>query len=70
MFHPDFIHHYPLGKQIKSFGVFDYETSEALHLSAQEKSVILDIFQKIEMELQNPIDDFSQDVMVSYLDLP
>ncbi len=69
MFHPDFIHQYPLGKLIKSYGFFDYETAEALHLSESEKLVILDVFAKIEMELQNPIDDFSQDVMVSYLDL-
>ena len=69
LIHPDFIRNYPLGKHIKNFGFFSYAANEALHLSEKEKTVILTIFKNIEDELQTPIDDFSQDVMVSQIEL-
>jgi len=67
--HPDFIRNYPLGKNIKNFGFFSYAANEALHLSDKEKSVILNIFKNIEDELQSPIDDFSQDVIIAQIEL-
>lgn len=69
LIHPDFIRNYPLGKNIKNFGFFSYAANEALHLSEKERAVILTIFKNIEDELQTPIDDFSQDVMVSQIEL-
>jgi len=69
LIHPDFIRNYPLGKNIKNFGFFSYAANEALHLSEKERAVILAIFKNIEDELQTPIDDFSQDVMVSQIEL-
>ena len=69
LFHPDFIRNYPLANNIKNFGFFSYSTNEALHLSEKEKSVILSIFKNIEEELQSPIDDFSQDVVVTQVEL-
>ena len=69
LFHPDFIRNYPLGKIIKNFGFFSYAANEALHLSEKEKVVIQTILKNIEDELQTPIDDFSQDVMVSQIEL-
>jgi AraC-like DNA-binding protein len=67
--HPDFLRNYPLGKAIKNYGFFSYDVNEALHLSDKEKSVILNLFQQMRDELELPIDDFSQDVMVSYLEV-
>jgi len=69
LFHPDFIRNYPLANNIKNFGFFSYSTNEALHLSEKEKGVILSIFKNIEEELQSPIDDFSQDVVVTQVEL-
>ena len=69
LFHPDFIRNYPLANNIKNFGFFSYSTNEALHLSEKEKGVILSIFKNIESELQSPIDDFSQDVVVTQVEL-
>ena len=69
LIHPDFIGSYPLGKNIKNFGFFSYDVHEALHLSDREKSIILGIFNNMEEELQTSIDDFSQDVMVSQIEL-
>jgi AraC family transcriptional activator of pobA len=69
LFHPDFIRNYPLGKNIKNFGFFSYSANEALHLSEKEQQVILTILKNIEDELQSTIDDFSQDVIVSHIEL-
>jgi len=69
LIHPDFLRNYPLGKNINQFGYFSYSVNEALHLSEKEKSVITSIFRNIEEELQLPIDDFSQDLIVSQIEL-
>ena len=69
LIHPDFIRNYPLGKNIKNYGFFSYEANEALHLSEKERATILEILQQITAELHNPIDDFSQDVMISYIEV-
>jgi len=68
LFHADFIRNYSLGKLIKRFGFFSYESNEALHLSEKEKEIILNLFKNIKDELENPIDDFSQDIVVSHLE--
>lgn len=69
LIHPDFIRNYPLGKNIKNFGFFSYDTHEALHLSDKEKSIILNIFKNMEDELSSAIDDFSQDVIITQIEL-
>jgi AraC family transcriptional regulator, transcriptional activator of pobA len=69
LFHPDLIRNYPLGKTIKNFGFFNYEVNEALHLSNEEEKLVEGLVQNIEKEYQSRIDTFSQDVMVSNLEL-
>lgn len=66
---PDFFLTYPLAKKIKRYGFFSYATNEALHLSEQEKATIISIFKIIEDELNSRIDDFSQDVIISQIEL-
>jgi len=68
-FHPDFIRNYPLGKTINQYGFFNYDVSEALFLSAKEKEIVANLFGTIALELQNNIDSFSQDVLVSQIEL-
>jgi len=67
--HPDFFLNYPLAKKIKQYGFFSYSTHEALHLSEKEKETILTIFKIIEEELTSRIDDLSQDVLISQIEL-
>ena len=69
LIHPDFMRNYPLGKSIKNYGFFSYETNEALHLSEKEKTTIFEVLEHITRELNNPIDDFSQDVLISYIEV-
>jgi AraC-like DNA-binding protein len=68
-FHPDFIRNYPLGKTIHQYGFFSYDVSEALFLSAKEKEIIANLFTTIANELDSNIDGFSQDVLVSQIEL-
>jgi AraC-like DNA-binding protein len=68
-FHPDFIRNYPLGTTINQYGFFSYNVSEALFLSAKEKEIIANLFASIALELNNNIDHFSQDILVSQIEL-
>lgn len=67
--HPDFIRNYALAKNIKNYGFFSYDTNEALHLSDKEKTLIVGLLNNIEEELNTSIDEVSQDVIVSYIEV-
>jgi AraC-like DNA-binding protein len=67
--HPDFLRPYPLIQKIKKYGFFYYSASEGLYLSDKEKKSILDIFENIQNELNERIDQFSQDVIISQIEL-
>lgn len=69
LIHPDFLLSYPLAKKITQYGFFSYNTNEALHLSEKEKETIFSVFNIIEEELNSRIDDFSQDVIISQVEL-
>ena len=69
LFHPDLIRQYPLAKAIKSYGFFSYTVNEALHLSEEEEKTIEVIIQNIQKEINSRLDQFSQDVIVSNLEL-
>ena len=60
VFHPDLIKGTSLGQEIRSYSFFSYNSAEALHLSDEEKSIILDCLAKIKMELTHPIDKLSK----------
>lgn len=67
--HPDFLLGYPLAKKIRQYGFFNYTTNEALHLSEAEKNTILATLDAIKAELALPIDELSQDVLISQIEL-
>ncbi|RNL55790.1 helix-turn-helix domain-containing protein [Pedobacter jejuensis] len=69
MFHPGLIVQYPLGTAIKNYGYFSYSVNEALHLSAEEEVTIETIVKNIQKEIESRLDNFSQDVIVSNLEL-
>ena len=69
LFHSDLIRQYSLGKAIKNYGFFSYAVNEALHLSDEEEKTIEAIVQNIQKELNARLDNFSQDVIVSNLEL-
>ena len=67
--HPDFLWNTALAKIIKRYGYFDYSVSEALHLSEKEETTLIGIMQNIEQEYRSNIDAFSQNVMISQIEL-
>ncbi len=67
--HPNFLLGTSLAKKIKQYGFFSYSTNEALYLSETEKKTIISVFKIIDEELKLPIDDFSQDVIISQIEL-
>ncbi|MGN8057619.1 AraC family transcriptional regulator [Pedobacter sp. 22163] len=67
--HPDFLLGYPLARKIKQLGFFSYAANEALHLSEQEKSTIVSIYDIIRNELTSRIDDFSHEVIIAQIEL-
>ncbi|TGL60468.1 helix-turn-helix domain-containing protein [Leptospira sarikeiensis] len=69
IFHADFIRTYDLIKRIKNYGFFSYEVNEALHLSEKEEATIDSLMKNIQEEYLGSIDNFSQDLMVSYIEL-
>ncbi|UGU15458.1 helix-turn-helix transcriptional regulator [Sinomicrobium kalidii] len=68
-FHPDFIWHTSLAKSIKQYDFFDYAINEALFLSAKEEQVLQTIFLNIKDEIDANIDDYSQNIIVSQIEL-
>ena len=68
-FHPDLIRSSTLGSTIKNYNFFYYEISESLHLSEKEKCILLECIQKIESELKENIDTYSQQIIISYIEL-
>lgn len=67
--HPDYFLGHPLAKKIKQYGFFSYTNNEALHLSEKEKEILLSVFYIIQEELNERIDEFSQEVILSQIDL-
>ncbi|MEZ0459189.1 helix-turn-helix transcriptional regulator [Sphingobacterium thalpophilum] len=67
--HPDFLHGYGLASHIKEYGYFSYTANEALHLSEKEEKTIFDIIANIEQEIDFNMDSFTQDLLVSNLDV-
>ncbi len=68
-FHTDLIRSYQLGNNMQRYGFFAYVVNEALFLFEKEKKVIAALFESIAAELDNNIDAFSQDVLVSQIEL-
>jgi AraC-like DNA-binding protein len=68
-FHPDLIRSTTLNEKIKDYSFFHYEVSEALHLSDKEKNILFECIQKVQIEIQENIDEHSQHIIVSTIEL-
>jgi AraC family transcriptional activator of pobA len=69
VFHPDLIHGTRLGRHISDYTFFTYEVHEALHISEQERQIVLDCFSKIEFELKHGLDKHSKKLVVANIEL-
>lgn len=68
-FHPDLIRKSPLGTTIREYNFFSYDVHEALHLSQEEVNVLTSCVMSIKHEYEQRIDDHSQEIIVSSLQL-
>ena len=68
-FHPDLIRNTKLASKIDDYTFFNYEVNEALHLSEKEQSLLNNLVNLIENEIQERIDSHSQQVLVSNIEL-
>jgi len=68
-FHPDLIRNTALGKLIDKYTFFNYEVHEALHLSELEQETLNRIVDLIQSEIKERIDNHSQQVLVSNIQL-
>lgn len=66
--HKDFIRNSQLYDKIKACNFFNYNVSEALHLTPKEEQIFKDIFKNIEVEYQNNQDEFSKEIIISQLE--
>lgn len=69
LFHPDLIRGTQLEKDIKSYSFFDYSVNEALHMNEKEHGIVVSILRRIKSEIDDPHDDFQNDILISYISL-
>lgn len=69
LFHPDLLHGTGLAKVLNECSFFSYQSNEALHISEDERQLVLDCFAKIELELQRPIDKHSKKLIAANIEL-
>lgn len=69
IFHPDLIAGTSLGREIRRYTFFLYSSSEALHLSEEEKGIFIDCLNKIEAEIHRPVDRHSKRLISRNIEL-
>lgn len=69
VFHPDLLLGSPLAKLMDDYSFFNYQSSEALHISQKEKQIVMDCFAKINFELQQNVDKHSKKLITSNIEL-
>lgn len=68
-FHPDLIRNTHLSELIDDYSFFNYDVFEALHLSEDEERIVSDCIANIQTEYEQRVDNHSQRVIVSNLEL-
>ncbi|WP_421801365.1 helix-turn-helix domain-containing protein [Flagellimonas sp.] len=68
-FHPDLIHGTTLAQSIDSYNFFGYNSNEALHISDEEREIVMDCFAKIHYELKKGVDKHSKKLIASNIEL-
>lgn len=69
VFHPDLIRGTSLAKSMKNYTFFSYAVNEALHISDQEKEIVMDCLKKISIELEHAIDKHSKALIAMNIEL-
>lgn len=67
--HPDFFFGTSLAERIKKYPFFNYSVREALFLSEKEEGIINGLLGNIEAEYQANLDEYSQQIIISQIEL-
>ncbi|MDQ0593633.1 AraC family transcriptional activator of pobA [Chryseobacterium ginsenosidimutans] len=67
-FHEDYLFGHSLYEQINTYGYFDYEINEALHISPNEEIIMWELYEKIRKEYEDNSDEFSREIILSHID--
>lgn len=68
-FSPELLRGTPLARRMKDYTFFSYDVSEALHLSLQEREIIIDCMKKIDDEINCGSDRHSNIIIASAIEL-
>ena len=68
LIHPDLMYGTPLARLIGGYSFFSYASNEALHMSDQEKKIILTCFSEIKAELESCIDKHTKKIVCSRIE--
>jgi AraC family transcriptional regulator, transcriptional activator of pobA len=63
----DYLNGHELFKTIDQYGFFDYEVTEAIHLSPKEEQIIRELHEKIYNEYFNNPDEYSREIILSHV---
>lgn len=69
LFHPDLLQGTSLEKKINNYTFFDYSLNEALHMTEEERNIIIGIMRSIEDEINKPADSHQNDIIVNYIEV-
>ena len=69
LFHPDLLHGTQLQKEIKNYSFFDYRINEALHMTDEEREIIIRQLRAIRREANGPADDCQNAIIVGLIGL-
>ena len=69
MFHPELLRGTSLAHIIKEYSYFSYNANEALHLSEQERKVVIECINNVAEELRHPIDKHSRSLIIDTMKL-
>ena len=69
LFHPDILQGTGLEDEIKKFPFFDYSINEALHMSSEERDVMVSLMRQLQQELEFPSDSMQNRIIAGFINL-
>ncbi|MDE6536029.1 MAG: helix-turn-helix domain-containing protein [Muribaculaceae bacterium] len=69
LFHPDILQGTGLEKDIKNFSFFDYRINEALHMTSEERDVMVNLIRQLRNELSFEPDAMQNRIIVGFINL-
>lgn len=69
LFHPDLLQGTALEKEIRDFSFFDYRINEALHMTSEERDVMISVIRQLENELKFERDAMQNRIIVGFINI-